>query len=111
VIRRHPDIKLLRRAGDIAAFAARQRELLRSCWPLLRPGGRLLYVTCSVLPAETSDVVAALVAEQTGVGERVLSGAQERCPPLRRCRYGWQVLPGAAGDGFYYACLSHKGAP
>ena len=111
VIRRHPDIKLLRRAGDIAAFAARQRELLRACWPLLRPGGRLLYVTCSVLPAENSEVVAAWLAEQAGVGEQVLPGAQERCPPLRRCRYGWQMLPGAAGDGFYYACLSHKGAP
>ena len=106
VIRRHPDIKLLRRAGDIAGFAARQLGLLRACWPLLRPGGRLLYVTCSVLPAENSGVVAALVAGQAGVGERALPGAQARSPPLRRCRYGWQMLPGAGGDGFYYACLS-----
>lgn len=111
VIRRHPDIKLLRRAADIAGFASRQRALLRACWPLLRPGGRLLYVTCSILPAENSEVIAAFVAEQPGVIERPLPGAQGRCPPLRRCRYGWQLLPGAGGDGFYYACLSQEGAP
>ena len=111
VIRRHPDIKLLRRPGDIAGFAARQLGLLRACWPLLRPGGRLLYVTCSILPAENTEVVAALVAGQAGVGERALPGAEARSPPLRRCRYGWQILPGAGGDGFYYACLIQEGAP
>ncbi|HEV7432818.1 MAG TPA: 16S rRNA (cytosine(967)-C(5))-methyltransferase RsmB, partial [Steroidobacteraceae bacterium] len=105
VIRRHPDIKLLRRAGDIAGFAARQLGLLRACWPLLRPGGRLLYVTCSILPAENSNVVAAFVAGQPGVTERKLPGAEARAPLLRRCPYGWQLLPGAGGDGFYYACL------
>jgi len=110
VIRRHPDIKLLRRASDIAGFAARQLGLLRACWPLLRPGGRLLYVTCSILPAENSSVVAAFVAGQPGVIERGLPGAKARCPPLWRCPYGWQLLPGAGGDGFYYACLSHEGA-
>lgn len=111
VIRRHPDIKLLRRAGDIAGFAVRQLALLRACWPLLRPGGRLLYVSCSILPAENSEVVAAFVAGQPQVMERGLPGAEARCPPLRRCAYGWQLLPGAGGDGFYYACLSQEGAP
>jgi 16S rRNA (cytosine967-C5)-methyltransferase len=110
VIRRHPDIKLLRRSSDIAGFAARQLGLLRACWPLLRPGGRLLYVSCSILPAENSNVVAAFVAGQSGVIERGLPGAQARCPPLRGCPYGWQLLPGAGGDGFYYACLSQEGA-
>jgi len=111
VIRRHPDIKLLRRASDIQGFAARQLELLRGCWPLLRPGGRLLYVTCSVLPAENSAVVAALAGAQAGVAERPLPAAQTRSPPLRRCPQGWQMLPGAGGDGFYYACLSQEGTP
>ncbi len=111
VIRRHPDIKLLRRSNDIAAFAARQLGLLRACWPLLRPGGRLLYVTCSILPAENSEVVAAFLAGPEGAVERALPGAEARSPPLRRCPYGWQLLPGAGGDGFYYACLSQKGAP
>ena len=111
VIRRHPDIKLLRRATDIGGFAARQLQLLRASWPLLRPGGRLLYVTCSVLPAENASVVAALVAGQAGIRERPMPGAQRHSPPLRRCPYGWQMLPGAGGDGFYYACLSQEGAP
>ena len=53
VIRRHPDIKLLRRPEDIAALAARQLQLLRALWPLLAPGGRLVYASCSALQAET----------------------------------------------------------
>ncbi len=111
VIRRHPDIKLLRRASDIPSFAARQLGMLRACWPLLRPGGRLLYVTCSILPGENSGVIAAFLAGPQGAVERALPGAEARSPPLRRCAFGWQLLPGAGGDGFYYACLSHKGAP
>jgi 16S rRNA (cytosine967-C5)-methyltransferase len=111
VIRRHPDIKLLRRAGDIAGFASRQLGLLKGCWPLLRPGGRLLYVTCSVLPEENAGLIAAFMESQPGAIERDLPGAERRSPPLQRCRYGWQLLPGAGGDGFYYACLSQEGAP
>ena len=52
VIRRHPDIKLLRRAEDIAALGNQQLWILQGLWPLLRPGGTLLYVTCSVLEAD-----------------------------------------------------------
>jgi 16S rRNA (cytosine967-C5)-methyltransferase len=111
VIRRHPDIKLLRRAQDIEGFAARQLALLHACWPLLAPSGRLLYATCSILPAENERVVAAFLEGRQGAAERPLGMAEARCPPLRRCRYGWQLLPGAGGDGFYYACLSQEGAP
>jgi 16S rRNA (cytosine967-C5)-methyltransferase len=111
VIRRHPDIKLLRRASDVAGFADRQLALLRACLGMLRPGGRLLYVTCSVLPEENVGVVERLIAGQSGIAERMIPEAQARCPPLRRCSYGWQLLPGAGGDGFYYACLSQEGAP
>jgi 16S rRNA (cytosine967-C5)-methyltransferase len=57
VIRRHPDIKLLRQTGDIAGFASMQLSILKGVWPLLRTGGRLLYVTCSVLPEENRLVV------------------------------------------------------
>ena len=64
VIRRHPDIKLLRRPGDIDAFAATQRRILRTAFELLRPGGRLIYCTCSVLPDENERVVAAFLAEE-----------------------------------------------
>lgn len=61
VIRRHPDIKLLRRAQDIAALAERQRQLLERAWSMLKPGGRLVYASCSVLRAETTDVVGAFL--------------------------------------------------
>jgi len=64
VIRRHPDIKLLRRAEDIPALAARQLQLLQRLWPLLAPGGRLVYASCSALLAETREVVTAFLASQ-----------------------------------------------
>jgi 16S rRNA (cytosine967-C5)-methyltransferase len=106
VIRRHPDIKLLRRPTDTDTFAATQLALLKACWPLLRPEGRLLYATCSVLPAENEAVIGAFLAGEPRARELELEGAAARCPPLRRCPRGWQLLPGAGGDGFYYACLT-----
>src|SRR5699024_10656229 len=65
VIRRHPDIKWLRRAEDLPALAATQRRLLEALWPLLRPGGKLVYATCSVLPEENQQVVAEFVARHS----------------------------------------------
>ena len=62
VIRRHPDIKLLRRADDIRRFAAQQAALLRSCYGLLATGGRLVYASCSILQAENAAVVRAFLA-------------------------------------------------
>jgi 16S rRNA (cytosine967-C5)-methyltransferase len=108
VIRRHPDIKLLRRASDIAGFAARQSGLLRGCWPLLRRGGRLLYATCSLLPEENAGVVSAFLAATPGARALPVPEPLARLP-LHSCRPGWQLLPGAAGDGFYYACLQKEG--
>jgi len=106
VIRRHPDIKLLRRASDTAAFAALQLELLKACWALLRPGGRLLYATCSVLPAENSAVIGAFLAAEPTARALELALPAGLVPPLRNGRPGGQRLPGAGGDGFYYACLA-----
>jgi 16S rRNA (cytosine967-C5)-methyltransferase len=111
VIRRHPDIKLLRRETDIPAFAARQQRLGQACLALLRPGGRLLYATCSVLPAENAAVAGALLAVQPGMRESPPSAAVAACLELHPCRPGWQLLPGAGGDGFYYACLRLEGTP
>jgi 16S rRNA (cytosine967-C5)-methyltransferase len=107
VIRRHPDIKLLRRPADIPAFAATQLAILRAMAGLLTPGGRLLYCTCSVLPDENEQVVAGLldvVPELTLVA--MPPGAVLPPGPQRRAA-GIQLLPGAeAGtDGFYYACV------
>lgn len=106
VVRRHPDIKLLRRASDIAGFAALQRRLLEALWPLLAPGGRLLYVTCSVLSEENERVVGAfLSARDTAREDHVLPDYNIRDLMCRRAS-GFQTLPGTAGlDGFYYACL------
>ena len=62
VIRRHPDIKFLRREGDISSLAVRQQEMLEKLWTLLKPGGRLLYATCSVLEDENTAVVKSFLA-------------------------------------------------
>jgi 16S rRNA (cytosine967-C5)-methyltransferase len=105
VIRRHPDIKLLRRGSDIPVFAATQRQLLGRCLGLLKPGGRLLYSTCSLLPAENEQVV--LAALDANPGARLLSFDRVGVPWLVRAP-GMQLLPGssAQSDGFYYACLT-----
>lgn len=102
VIRRHPDIKLLRRAEDIAALAAVQLQLLQAMWPLLSSGGMLLYCTCSVLAAENSRQIAAFLETRDDVAERPIVADWGR-----ECRHGRQVLPGENDmDGFYFACLT-----
>jgi 16S rRNA (cytosine967-C5)-methyltransferase len=111
VIRRHPDIKLLRRAGDIARFAAQQAALLRACWELLAPGGRLVYASCSVLAAENAGVVGGFMAGEPAAVD-VTESARLLLPgvlPLRPAGPGCALPSGAAdADGFYYACLEKK---
>ncbi len=108
VIRRHPDIKLLRRSQDIAPLAQAQRQILQQCLRLLKPGGRLLYSTCSVLPAENECVIQAVLAAVPQA--HVLSVPEEVALPADRLLRapGMQLLPGNAAltDGFYYACLT-----
>jgi 16S rRNA (cytosine967-C5)-methyltransferase len=101
VIRRHPDIKLLRRADDVAGLAARQAGILDAVWPLLAPDGILLYVTCSLLPDENHLQIGRFLARQA-----------DACPlPIdapwgRPAGAGRQILPGEHGmDGFFYARL------
>lgn len=107
VIRRHPDIKLLRRPEDIAAFARTQSRLLESCFAKLAPGGRLVYATCSLLPAENEEVVAAFLAREPAARVLPWPAGVDLPPGALRLPVGVQLLPGAeAGtDGFYYACL------
>jgi 16S rRNA (cytosine967-C5)-methyltransferase len=109
VVRRHPDIKLLRRPSDIAPLARRQLAILVNCWRLLRPGGRLLYVTCSLLPEENQQVVEGFLASEPTAHEAQFAESFSQLP-WRRCAVGWQMLPGgeAGGDGFYYACLARS---
>jgi 16S rRNA (cytosine967-C5)-methyltransferase len=106
VIRRHPDIKHLRRAADIEALAELQQRLLRSLWPLLRVGGRMLYVTCSVLAAENDVTVQRFLGEHTDAREIDVLQNNNIRDLMRSKACGQQVLPGTAGlDGFYFACL------
>jgi len=111
VIRRHPDIKLLRRNDDIARFAARQAALLRACWGLLAPGGRLVYASCSVLAPENAAVVGGFLAGEPGA-VAVTESARLLLPgalPWRLAGPGCALPSGAAdADGFYYACLEKK---
>lgn len=101
VIRRHPDIRLLRRPEDIDALAARQARLLDAMWPLLAPGGMLLYATCSILRRENAEQVEAFLRRTPDASARALEGTwgREDGP-------GRQILPGEQGmDGFFYACF------
>ncbi len=107
VIRRHPDIKLLRRSSDIAPFARTQLAILRAAVRLLAPGGRLVYSTCSLLPQENEQVVAQLLEEEPQLGVAPMPRGSALAPGALERPLGSQLWPGAeAGtDGFYYACL------
>jgi 16S rRNA (cytosine967-C5)-methyltransferase len=109
VIRRHPDIKLLRRASDIVTLSALQGEILSALWRLLAPGGRLLYVTCSVLAAENNDVVQGFLEANDDATEDIVLPNNNIRDLMHRKACGYQILPGTANmDGFYYACLVKK---
>ena len=106
VIRRHPDIRLLRREADIDAQAALQRKLLDALWPLLVKGGRLVYATCSVLPDENARQIDAFL-------ERTRDARAIDAVPAtfgRAAGAGRQHLTGEGGmDGFFYAVLERHG--
>ncbi|MGI9234241.1 MAG: 16S rRNA (cytosine(967)-C(5))-methyltransferase RsmB [Woeseiaceae bacterium] len=109
VIRRHPDIKLLRRASDIGALSGLQSALLEALWTTLTPGGRLLYATCSTLAAENDEVVGSFLMRHDDAAEDVVLPNNNIRDLMRRKACGYQILPGTAGlDGFYYACLEKK---
>jgi len=101
VVRRHPDIKWLRRKSDLAGFCRTQAQLLDALWQVLAPGGKLLYATCSVFPEENG----------AQVREFLLRRPEAEMLPLPNFP-GWdddtqgQILPSAVSDGFYYALLS-----
>ena len=98
IARRHPDIKWLRRPADVPAFAARQARILDALWRTLAPGGKLLYVTCSVFPEENGAVVDAFAARTP----------EARRPPLPDGAAA-QLLPGPGYDGFFFALLEKPG--
>jgi 16S rRNA (cytosine967-C5)-methyltransferase len=101
VIRRHPDIRINRRQSDIIKFSLRQFSLLQALWPLLRPGGRLVYITCSILPPENDDVIKQFV--ESAPDAKVITIPLNVGVPTG---YGRQLLPQSDGsDGFFYAAL------
>ena len=89
VVRRHPDVKYLRRESDIRRFARLQTEILDALWPLLKPGGKLLYATCSVFPEENGAQIDAFLVRQ----------------PAARRLVEERLLPQEEHDGFFYALL------
>lgn len=106
VIRRHPDIKLLRKSADIKQLSVVQDGLLDALWKTLKPGGRLLYATCSILPDENTERVAAFLERTPDASERDLALSAD-CPTP----HGRQWIPQADGhDGFFYALLEKNAA-
>ena len=97
VVRRHPDIKWLRRPADVARFARTQAAILTALWPLLAPGGKMLYCTCSVFPEENGAQVNAFLARHADARRLPLAAGEDL-----------QLLPTDTHDGFYYCLLEKK---
>ena len=104
VIRRHPDIKSLRHADDLVSLSQIQQQILLQALNMLKPGGTLLYVTCSVLKQENEQQLERLLSTTTEAGEVVIDENWGIA-----CRHGRQLLPGVLdGDGFYFARLKKQ---
>ncbi|MDX2427767.1 MAG: 16S rRNA (cytosine(967)-C(5))-methyltransferase RsmB [Xanthomonadales bacterium] len=101
VIRRHPEIKWLRNSGQVDAVVQTQGSLLNTLWPLLEPGGSLVYATCSILKCENSHQIHQFLEQHTDAVAQVPAVEWGIADPVGR-----QILPGEAGmDGFFYAVL------
>lgn len=114
VIRRHPDIKWLRRNEDISVLTELQQSILHQQWQLLKPGGRLLYATCSILPDENMLQIQAFLATVDDAVGNPISSDLSGVDVTQSASDGWQLLPAVSsehqqgGDGFYYFLLEKK---
>jgi 16S rRNA (cytosine967-C5)-methyltransferase len=109
IVRRHPDVRWLRREADVAALAATQARLLAALWPLLAPGGRLVYCTCSVFRAEGDAQIRSFVAHNTDALLRPAPG--HLLPPGAANAAGVPDNPDGDHDGFFYALLEKRATP
>lgn len=108
IVRRHPDIRWLRRADDLSALTRIQSELLQALWPLLKPGGRLVYATCSVFKAEGQQRIDAFLQRLPPGSARLDAASPGHLLPLTDNTYpGAPAAPRVPQDGFFYA-LIHK---
>ena len=106
IIRRHPDIKWHRKPADICALNQIQAKLLDQLWPLLKPEGRMVYATCSVLPSENQAQIASFLARTPNA-----QLSHTAIPNAIDTGYGQQLLPSGSlsGDGFFYALITKQG--
>lgn len=100
IIRRHPDIKIIRQLEDIRDQTEQQSKLLHALWPLLKPGGLLLYVTCSIFPEENTLLLENFLKKQTDACEDIIHATWGAAQKVGR-----QILPSYEMDGFFYARL------
>jgi 16S rRNA (cytosine967-C5)-methyltransferase len=106
IVRRHPDVRWLRRESDIAQLAVLQKKMLTALWPLLRPGGTLLYCTCSVFSAEGQDQIQTFLAHNTDAS---LLPSPGHLKPQSRTKV--DAIPDNQArdhDGFFYALLQKR---
>ena len=103
IVRRHPDVRWLRRPTDVDALAATQRQLLDALCPLLAPGGRLLYATCSLFQAEGRQQIDAFLQRQASRQLRLAVASPGHLLGVPDNQASPE--PGPAGDGFFYALL------
>jgi len=103
IVRRHPDVRWLRRESGIAQLAAQQARLLEALWPCVRAGGRLLYSTCSVFRAEGDEQIAAFLARHTDA--RLMPSPGHMLPTQEDASAAVRDNADREHDGFFYALL------
>jgi len=103
IVRRHVDIKWLRRESDIASFAAQQSLILANLWQLLAKGGKLLYVTCSIFNEENQQQIDAFLLKNPDATQLPLNLTNEHHQNIQ-CAHG-QLIPNSLHDGLFYALL------
>ncbi|MGZ8261716.1 MAG: 16S rRNA (cytosine(967)-C(5))-methyltransferase RsmB, partial [Methylotenera sp.] len=104
IVRRHVDIKWLRRESDVASFASQQARILPNLWQMLAKGGKLLYVTCSVFHEENQGQIDKFLQNNADATQLPFEMPANH-PQTSITQINGQLIPSAAHDGFFYALL------